>query len=462
MSYDLTFARPKGKIPHERLREAYDALSRDEPSNFFEPLPVDKILDALCEAYEDFEPAAKFPSIEDGRGFADVFHDPYRFSFTFRGDSADLTERIAGIFRGFGCPAYDPQIAKLHALDSFPEKMSIDSAEAIKGITDIFRGFGRLHDPQTGKVHDFGDIAEQIKLDLMAWMPPKDPELAAQARQARLEHIKRQRRSSNPEWCEAVDRLAAQIARDCAGGRWQRLGIDAENCAAVLHNMTLMGPSQDQQTPDNLVLMAKMNLVFLAFLGAIPPGHAFSDPKAVARAGVVRAIEFCYGAWRDSQKEFFYSVAPMSRAETRAKLGWITPYREGLFLALYVDDESAIRRLIDWPDTDLPIDDGMDNRTAGDNHAQILLAFLLRGEEGEDRAGYGKTPGQQGQTGQGILGRGGRNRRQGLPVFCETDERTVQPLPKVRARTGFSLAPPGWVDPLAPGASIGDHASEIA
>ena len=70
----------------------------------------------------------------------------------------------------------------------------------------------------------------------------------------------------------------------------------------------------------------------------------------------------------------------MSRARTRAKLGWITPYREGLLLALFIDDETAIQRLIAWPDTDLPIDDGLSNLTAGDNYAQIALAFLLRGE----------------------------------------------------------------------------------
>jgi hypothetical protein len=220
MSYDLTFAKPKQKIPEERIQEAYDALARDQPGDFFERLPVDQILDALCEAYEDFEPAAKFPSIEDGRGFADVFHGPYRFSFTFRGDSADLTERIAGIFRGFGCPVYDPQIAKLHALDNFPEKTSIDAAELIEGIASIFRGSDfPLHDPQTGKPHALDDIFEKISIELSGRMPPTkaEPEAKAAARQARLEQIKRQRRASNPEWSEAVDKLTAQITRDCRG-----------------------------------------------------------------------------------------------------------------------------------------------------------------------------------------------------------------------------------------------------
>jgi len=358
-------AKPKREIPTEQVPEAYDGLARDEPSGFFERLPVDEILAALCEAYEDFEPAAQFPESRDGEGSAEVFHGPYRFTFCFRGDSADLQERIAGIFRGFGCPVYDPQTAKLHALDKFPEKISIDPADLTERIADIFRGFG-------------------LSIDLSGWPPPTkaEPEAKAAARRARLEHVKRQRRASNPEWYEAVDKLTAQITRDCAGGRWQRLGIEAETCAAVLHNMTLMGPIEDRQTPDNLVLNAKINLVFLAYLGAIPSGHACSDARAVARAGVARAIEFCYGAWRDGHQDFPYSQ-PMSRAQTRAELGWITPYCEGLFLALYVDDESAFRRLIDWPDTDLPIDEGLTNLTAGDNYGQIGLAFLLRGEPKE-------------------------------------------------------------------------------
>jgi hypothetical protein len=341
MSYDLTFAKPKRDIPGEQVHQAYDALWRDEPGDFFERLPVHEILDALCEAYEDFEPAAKFPSIEDGRGFADVFHGPYQFTFTFRGDSADLAERIAGIFRGFGCPVYDPEITRPHALDNFPEEASIE----------------------------------------LTWTPRTKAEVEAEmaVMRVRLEHLKRLR---SPEWSQEAAELTAQIARDCAGGRWQRLGIKAQTCAAVLHNMTFSMAIADHQTPDNLVHDARVNLVFLGYLGAIPPGHACSDSRAVARAGVGRAIEFCYGAWRDGHQESRYSE-PMSRAQTRAELGWITPYREGLLLALYVDDESAIRRLIDWPDTDLPIDDGLTDRTAGDNYAQIGLAFLLRGEPKE-------------------------------------------------------------------------------
>jgi hypothetical protein len=362
MSYDLTFAKPKEEIPQERVNEAYDALRRDEPADFFEPLPVDKILDALCQAYEDFEPAVQFPSIDNGRSSAEVFHSPYRFTFCFRGDSAELQDRIAGIFGGFGCPVYDPQTGKLHALDNFPEKVDLSGWTPPTKAELVAKMAGCSVQPD--------NFVETLLSVLGAGQAPI---------QARLEQAQRQRRASNPEWFEAVDKLTAQITRDCQGGRWQRLGVKAETCAAVLHNMTLMGPIEDQQTPDDLVLNAKINLVFLAYLGAIPPGHEHADGKAVARAGAARAIEFCHRAWRDGHKEFPYSE-PMSRAQTRAELGWIEPYREGLFLALYVDDESAIGRLLQWPDTDLPIDDGLSNLTAADNYAQIGLAFWLRGE----------------------------------------------------------------------------------
>jgi hypothetical protein len=117
MSYDLTFARPKRIIAEEQVDDAYLALARGKPGDLFEKLPVDDILTALCEAYEDFEPAVKFPIIEEGDGSAEVFHGPDHFSFSFRGDTAELQERIIGIFRGFGCPVYDPQSSILYPLD---------------------------------------------------------------------------------------------------------------------------------------------------------------------------------------------------------------------------------------------------------------------------------------------------------------------------------------------------------
>lgn len=119
MSFDLTFAKPKRRIPKKQIADAYNALARSEPGDVFEHLPVDDILNGLCAAYEDFEPAVKFRMFEDGRGSAEMFGAPCRFSFSFRDDTSDMQERIIGIFRGFGCPVYDPQFSTLYPLEMF-------------------------------------------------------------------------------------------------------------------------------------------------------------------------------------------------------------------------------------------------------------------------------------------------------------------------------------------------------
>jgi hypothetical protein len=136
----------------------------------------------------------------------------------------------------------------------------------------------------------------------------------------------------------------------------------------------------DEESPTHIAAVTKsLTLLFVHYLEAIPAGHKFSDVTAPLRAGVAKAIEYFHGAWREGYKEYPNS-RPMTRKRTRSKLGWIDQYCEGLLLALYLDDETAIRRLIEWPDTDLPVDDGTDNLTAEDNLAQIALACRLRGE----------------------------------------------------------------------------------
>jgi hypothetical protein len=49
-------------------------------------------------------------------------------------------------------------------------------------------------------------------------------------------------------------------------------------------------------------------------------------------------------------------------------------------MALFLDDGTAISRLLEWPDTDLPVDDGTMDLTAADNQVHIALALALRGE----------------------------------------------------------------------------------
>ena len=247
MSYDLVFARPKRKIARKRLAELYAALGRNESVEAFEELPVDDIVNALCEAYEDFEPAAKFPTIEDGHGSAEVFQTSYRFTFCFRGQSAKVRERIIGIFRGFRCPVYDPQSSILYPVDE-PTK-----------------GFAR-DDPNTEK-------------------PPANTQADLQAKvaalQALAEMVERKKREQNRAWYEPVEKLAAQISRECATGRWQRLGLDSEACAGVLHNMKLLEQNATEKSrPDDILLgTTNLNLIWLRYLEAIPPGHEFLDSR---------------------------------------------------------------------------------------------------------------------------------------------------------------------------------------
>lgn len=345
MSYDLVFAKPRAAIPHAQRERAYDALIGGNPGDLFEPLPVNPILNALAGAYEDFEPLAPFPSIRDGAGSADVFHDSHKFTFGFRADHSAMQRRIIEIFRRFGCPAYDPQISALSPLN---EPSAGPAADGAENHARLMAG---------PKVAALNEIVN--------------------ARQTQREQ---QKRAEHREFYAAVDEWEPRIARDCAGGLWQRLGLTAEDCARVLYNSASALHTATRNPPvDNLAVLEECSLVLLAHLGAIPPGHECVDPVRIASLGVARALEFCHGDWREGHKEFFYSN-PMSRAESRAKLGWIDAYREGLMLALYVDDESAIGRLLAWPDTDLPIDEGLSDRTAGDNFAHIASAFVLRGE----------------------------------------------------------------------------------
>jgi hypothetical protein len=359
MSYDLYFARPKRKIAAKRVSEAYDALRRGVSDERFEPLPTEEIHGALIKAFENFEPAAKFPAINVGDGSAEVFSNAQWFSFCFRGDTDTMRDQIIELFRGFSCPVYDPQLGKLYPLD----------------------------DPPRFEV---------------ATIPEIDPALqyTPEELQARKDERERARRADNPEWYDGRDSLAAEITRECSGGRWERVGLSAEWCAAVLQNMVgcldIVHYEYDPETwkdaePDKAKAVIDwrtthqsnvnegFSLVGLGFLEAIPPRHPFRDPRVAAKIAVTSAVEFFHGDWRDGCREFYYSDR-MTPAESRKKLSWIDAYRAGLLMALFLDDEKAIRGMFEWPDTDLRVDDGTMDLTAADNQVQIALAFALRGE----------------------------------------------------------------------------------
>jgi hypothetical protein len=359
MSYDLSFARPRRKIAAKHVSEAYDTLRRGVSDARFEPLPIDAILEALIELFENFEPTAPFPAINVYGGSAEVFWNAQWFSFCFRGDTDAMRGQIIEVFRNLGCPVYDPQLNRLYPLND---------------------------PPRTDEVP----------------LPSMEPELQATADElrARTAERERERRAENPEWYDRRDSLAAEITRECAGARWERVGLSAEWCAAVLQNMVgcleivhyeydpetwiVAEPDKTKAVIDRRVMHeSKVNegfsLVGLGFLEAIPLQHQFRDPRVAAKIAVASAVEFFHGDWRDGCRKFYYSDR-MTRAESRKKLSWIDAYRAGLLMALFLDDEPAIRRILEWPDTDLVVDDGTMDLTAADNQVHIALAFALRGE----------------------------------------------------------------------------------
>jgi hypothetical protein len=359
MSYDLSFARPKRKIAAKHVSDAYDALRRGVSDVRFETIATDAIFEALIEVFENFEPAAKFPAINVDGGSAEVFWNAQWFSFCFRGDTDAMRGQIIKVFQNFGCPVYDPQLERLYPLDDPPP-------------------------------------TDEVPL------PNIDPELQPKIDEQRAfaAELERKRRAENPKWYDGRDSLTAQITRHSTGPRWERVGLSAEWCAAVLQNLkgslnlvryeydpaTWKGTKPDktkavidQRTMHESNVHDGFSLLGLGFLDAIPPRHQYRDPRVAAKIVVASAVEFFHGDWREGCREFYYSDR-MSRAESRKELKWIDAYRAGLLTAFFLDDETAIRRVLEWPDTDLPVDDGTMDLTAADNHVHIALAFALRGE----------------------------------------------------------------------------------
>ena len=124
----------------------------------------------------------RFPLIEDGDGGAEVFYSTHLFTFCFRGDTAEMQQRIADIFRRFGCPIYDPQFDVLYPLDQPPAKVTL------KDILEPFR-------PKTE------EVAKCVDMEIAAV----------------LERAERKKREDNRAWYEPVEKLGSQIA--CVNAR---------------------------------------------------------------------------------------------------------------------------------------------------------------------------------------------------------------------------------------------------
>lgn len=377
MSYDLIFAKPISKIPKEQEDEVFRALTKDNPSGLFEPLPLEKINQALIEFYEDYEPATG-TGIEDDNGSAEVGHSAYYFWFSFHGDIDEMTDRIVEIFRRFDCPVFDPQCDGLQPLDN-PWGRPPGSGALGSGFQKAFaRELEKVQAQVAAQKPEVRETLERELADLQekaAALKKKQDESRAKAAAAwQVEEQKREEadRKANPQKYEII----AQIERECAGGRWERLGITAKDCGeAIFYSPTMIAEGEH---PSATPIIFSRRLVELRFLEAVPASQPCYDSVAVARRAAEMAVNYFFGEWHKNipQQPVYlpggkvrYSLDEpeqqlVTKAEMRERHDWIEAYREGLLMALYADDEPSFRKLIEWPDTDLPIDEGTWNLTA--------------------------------------------------------------------------------------------------
>jgi hypothetical protein len=384
MSYDLIFAKPIATIPKEQEDEVFRALTKDNPGGLFEPLPLEKINQALIELFEDFEPATG-TGIEDDNGSAEVGHSAYYFWFSFYGDIDEMTDRIVEIFRRFDCPVFDPQCDGLQPLDN-PWGRPPGSGALGSGFPKAFaRELEKVQAQVAAQKPEVRETLERELADLQekaAALKKKQDESrakAAAARQAEEQKREAADRKANPKQYE----LIAQIEQECAGGRWQRLGMTAKHCGETIYYSPQLTSESEHRS--SLPITASRRLVELKFLEAIPSSQPSYDSVAVARRTAAMAVNYFFGDWEETIPRrtllgMKFDKVPLTKEKMRKASNWIEPYREGLLLALYADDEPSFQRLIQWPDTDLPVDDGIWNLTAADNQAHIALAAILRGE----------------------------------------------------------------------------------
>jgi hypothetical protein len=125
----------------------------------------------------------------------------------------------------------------------------------------------------------------------------------------------------------------------------------------------------------------------LGALGYASEQIVLPDWREVGRQFVAAVVHYFYGPWRGKVRWYEHSftgrtIKVLNRRQARAKLPWITYYRDALPMALSLDDWKSADRLLEWPGPDLKDDQGWDVFTAEDNAYQIWLAMRHRGESG--------------------------------------------------------------------------------
>jgi hypothetical protein len=170
---------------------------------------------------------------------------------------------------------------------------------------------------------------------------------------------------------------------------WRRLGFTEETMNAIAHNMEQVfsewwGPPPIE--PD-LVPMWCFNVLSegMAIFAMRSMGYQFvkeelNSPRGVGTRVVQSIIFYFYGPWRD---KFNYLLEDYDRAIARQRLPWIDYFREGLSVALSLQDWPSAGRLLDWVDTDLPVDEGTSDRSSEDNAYYMSLVLRFRSEAQE-------------------------------------------------------------------------------
>jgi hypothetical protein len=298
-----------------------------------------------------------------------------------------MKDRIVEVFRRFDCPVFDPQCDGLQPLDK-PWGSPPGSGALGSGFQKAFaRELTKVQAQVAAQKPEVRGALERELAEIQekaAALEKKQDESrakAAAARQAEEQKREVKDRKANPQMYE----LIAQIEKECAGGRWQRLGMTAKDCGEdIFYSPQLTSESEHRSSGP---ITSSRRLVELKFLEAIPRSQPSYDSAAVARGAAAMAVNYFFGNWqkhipRTGITGLLGKVdkVPLTKEEMRQSHNWVEPYREGLLLALYAEDEPSLQKLIQWPDTDLPVDEGMWSMTAADNQAHIALEAILRGD----------------------------------------------------------------------------------
>lgn len=165
---------------------------------------------------------------------------------------------------------------------------------------------------------------------------------------------------------------------------WQRLGLDPKRAAAYLGAARDRFPKEFPYDKWGAQDSARQSGIFyrlnLFILGAVGFSHAEDDLADWRERGAEippLGVEYFYGPWREGHEEF---GEKLTSVRARQVLGWMEPYRRSLMAALCLDAHDDLAKLLEWPEPDLPDDEGTTDRTPGDKAFHILLARWLRGE----------------------------------------------------------------------------------